>query len=74
MSIKALILKKEKTQPTNQKTKQTQKRNKHIGIVLFPELHQFMAYFSIIKDLGEVLMGDKHCKPPLRSIILAALH
>lgn len=72
MSIKALILKKEKN-PTKQKTKQTRKRNKHIGVVLFPELHQFMAYFSIIKDLGEVLMGDKHCKPPLRSIILAAL-
>lgn len=64
MKIKALILKKKKT---------TQKPTKHAGVVLFPELHQFMAYFSIIKDLGEVLMGDKRCKPPLGSIILAAL-
>lgn len=65
MEIKALILKKKPTNPT-------QNPKKDAGIVLFPELHRFMACFSIIKDLGGVLMGDKHCKPPLRSIILAA--
>lgn len=32
-----------------------------------------MDYFRIIKDLGEVLMGRKHCEPLLGSIIFAAV-
>jgi len=50
-----------KNSPIKIKAIKQKKKPQRAGIALRSELHRVMEYFRIIKDLGEVLMGYKHC-------------